>query len=74
MLTHDQRQILEAVLSSLPKDKNTNEWHEEKARFVNYNDDSVEAYNQALDEVRAIINEFLEPEEQITIKKTGEKA
>lgn len=52
MITPSQRQILEAVLEALPEYKGK-KTIEQIGRSYNY------AYNQALDDVRAIINEFL---------------
>lgn len=52
MTTPSQRQILEAVLESLPKDE-TDCFHYESFE---------DGYNSALHDVRAIINEFLKTE------------
>lgn len=77
MITKDQKQILEAVLESLPEKLEKSNykpptWIKDKLLQPEYANERVWGFNQALDDVRAIINEFLEPEDQtVTISQAG---
>lgn len=65
MITPSQRQILEAVLEALPENKKHESGQTDARIYTSQEllDMSIGQYNKALYDVRAIINEFLEPED-----------